>query len=197
MADLEHFTEHAGAAFARLATQFRDKPNLAAVLLAVLPQVQALEDALFQLYSERGIDTAIGAQLDVLGRIVGEARQGKDDETFRTFIRARVLVNRSSGTIPEILAILAALLAGQPNDVGLVEYFPAAFVVDMGKFAVSAANASIFWRILQLAKAAGVRAILEWAQTGIATAFTFEDGDGLGLGDATDPTIGGAFAGAR
>jgi hypothetical protein len=84
----------------------RDKPRVEALLIAFAEQIQALETVNVDLITERSIASAIGEQLDVLGRIVGEVRRGADDEPYRNRIRVRVLVNRSNGTIPELLEIL-------------------------------------------------------------------------------------------
>jgi hypothetical protein len=51
--------------------------------------------------------------------------------------------------------------------------------------------------ILQAAKVAGVRALLEWVEVPDTQAFACDGSTGLGFGDATDATVGGALAGAR
>jgi hypothetical protein len=83
-----------------------DKPRVIAVLSAVAVQIQALEAANYALITERSIETGVGAQLDLLGRVLGEPRRGALDEPYRSRLRVRVLVNRSNGCIPEMLKIL-------------------------------------------------------------------------------------------
>lgn len=122
-------TTHAAEARDHLLEQFKKKERIRAVLDAFSVQIQDLERVFFDLLENRWIDTATGAQLDGLGAIVGEPRQGRNDEDYRLAIRARVLINKSSGTVPELLAILSLLLPGGAFQ--LIEYFPAAFVVEL------------------------------------------------------------------
>lgn len=51
---------------------------------------------------DRWIDTAFGKQLDGCGQIVGEERQGRDDEAYREAIRYRIFVNTSQATPKDI-----------------------------------------------------------------------------------------------
>ena len=91
----------------RLLWQWEDSPLLRGMLESYLTAGQEIEDAFFQLLSERGINEAIGAQLDVLGDIVGEARQGREDDKYRLAILSRGLINNSNGTPEELLEIVA------------------------------------------------------------------------------------------
>lgn len=79
--------------------------NIRKLLRVWLSGVQGLEYALQQLYTERNIDNAIGAQLDVLGVIVGQPRNGLIDDTYRRHIRARISANRSKGTLKDLLTV--------------------------------------------------------------------------------------------
>src|SRR5687768_3990656 len=75
-------------------------------LLAVLATpFQSLESALQQLLTERSIDTAIGAQLDVIGRVVGQKRNGMSDDDYRRYCRARIATNRANGTVENLITI--------------------------------------------------------------------------------------------
>lgn len=58
----------------RVTWQFVDKPVFDKHLQLMLSQKIAILQVLSDLYSQRGIDTALGAQLDVIGRIVGVSR---------------------------------------------------------------------------------------------------------------------------
>lgn len=84
----------------------RDLPRVEALLRTFAEQIQALETVNVDLITERTMTSAIGEQLDVLGRIVGEPRRGAEDEPYRNRIRVRVLVNRSNGTLPELIEIV-------------------------------------------------------------------------------------------
>ncbi len=127
---IELVTDHEEQGVALLISQFRDKPFIEILVKALMTQVQELENALFALLVERSIDTAVGAQLAVIGRIVGQEKGTFDEETFRTFIRGRVLVNRSSGTTDQMVELVNTLL---PDGASLVlrEYYPAAFQIEV------------------------------------------------------------------
>ena len=122
-------TTHAEEARDRLITQFRNKPIIQALLDTYSAQVQEIEAVLFDLMTERWLATAQGAQLDGLGAIVGEDRQGRSDTDYRVAIQARILINRSEGT-PEQLIEIASLLS-QGSSITLTEYFPASFTVEI------------------------------------------------------------------
>src|SRR5262245_2616348 len=62
--------------------------NTQKALRALLAPAASLEHALQQLLTERNVNTAIGAQLDLIGKIVGRPRAGvADDEIYRRYIR--------------------------------------------------------------------------------------------------------------
>ena len=109
MGDVQHELDHSGKMLARLAEEFR-KPRISAILTGEAAQYQAIEDAFWQLLVERGVDTAVGNALDVLGRIVGEPRQGALDADYRLRVRARIRVNRSDGTIEDIIEVVRLLI---------------------------------------------------------------------------------------
>lgn len=191
---MDHVTDHADRAIARLVQQLQGKPRLASLLRAFVGEVQAVEDALWQVLEQRLLDTAVGAQLDLLGRVVGRARQGMSDESYRTHLRVQIRLNLGSGTGNDILGTFA-LLVGDATRLQLVEQFPAAFVLRVADtLPVAVADAA---SILQAAKAAGVRAILEYSLFPSSDTFTPDGGSSaMGWGDATDPSVGGKFAGA-
>jgi hypothetical protein len=58
----------------RLASQFQDKPIIENFLKVYLEKLEEVEQGFLQLLNERGISSAIGNQLDLIGKIVGESR---------------------------------------------------------------------------------------------------------------------------
>jgi hypothetical protein len=168
----EHFTDHVTRGVERLIERYR-QPKTSALLSSWLTEVQAVEDAFYQLLTERNIDTATGAMLDMLGRIVGQPRGGRDDDTYRLWISARVLVERSSGTTEQIIAIADKLAGG--NTVKLREYFPGSFVLDMG--ALDSHTGLQIAQLIVPAKAAGVRFTATWSNVAWPAVFTFAPAD--------------------
>lgn len=141
----------------RLLEQYARKPRLRALIAAFLEQVQEIEDATFDVMTSRLVDVAVNAQLDLLGKLVGETRDGRDDDGYRVAITARIAVNRSCGTGPEIVAILALV---DTDDFALRDVEHATFRVDYGTPPATASAGREIPTLVSEARAAGVAAIV-------------------------------------
>lgn len=189
--------EHVEKALARVVEQFKTSPRLNALLSLFAERDQLVDDQFWELYTERWVDTATGVQLDALGGIVGQEREGRDDATFRLWISARVVANRSNGHPDDTLRILELISAGA--DYSLEETPPAAYLVNTSDLSID--PQSIF-NLLTLAKPAGVRMNLTY-NPDADLAFTFSDipdettagDDDKGFGDTSDPLVGGQLSG--
>lgn len=106
----------------RLLEQFKGKSNIESLLSTYLKQVNELEDSYISLLEERSINTAVGAQLDLLGALVTEPRNGRDDVSYRIAILTRVGINNSEGTPNQVLSILKTIT--QATKVKMWEHFP-------------------------------------------------------------------------
>lgn len=102
--------DHVDRALDRLRQQFRDQPNIEAWLRVLVAPVQDLEQAMYEVLVGRGVETAVGVQLDAIGTIVGQPRNGRSDEVYRAFIRARIATNKSNGTIENVLNVTTLVL---------------------------------------------------------------------------------------
>jgi hypothetical protein len=159
---------------------WEDKPLYRGTLESYLREAQNLEDATYALLTERGIYTAIGTQLDVIGNNEGEARQGLEDEPYRAAILRRIAINSADGTTPVILDILSSI-SGSPVP-NIFEHYPASFhaYIDRGLTHALA-------KILNESAAAGVGTTLMFDNEGDSFigseiieqeyAAVFEDGD--------------------
>ena len=107
----------------RLVTQWADKPVVQGLLKSYLENIQIVEDIYEQLLDERSVFTAIGAQLDVIGTIVGEVREGKSDPEYRQAILNRIAINSANGTPENIIQILLTITSSSVAHV--FEHFPA------------------------------------------------------------------------
>jgi len=157
---VEHVTDHEDQGVALLVSQFRNKPLIEILVRALMEQVQDLEDALWDLLVNRAIDTADGAQLVVIGKIVGQPQGTFDQDTYRTWIKARVLVNRSSGTVDDMVAIVNAVLPTGAT-MRVTEYYPAAFVIEVTS-SVPDWFGQALAGIVRDAKALGVSPRVKW-----------------------------------
>lgn len=177
---LGQVTDHVARAQDRLLVQYKNKPLLLALVAALAGRTQVLETALWQIVTQRSLANALGAQLDGIGRLVGLDRSsvpgGSNDEIYRLWLRAQVLVNLSNGTIAELDAIIA--LTANPGTISTItEFAPASFLVRLA--GVAQTQGSSIAAIVQKAKAAGVNATADYlAQT---PAFGFDGATGFGF----------------
>lgn len=111
----------------RLLHQYKGKPKIEGVLDAFSFQFDDLEDAWFELLDERSLDTSIGQQLDNLGNIVGEPRDGRNDTDYRRAIQVRIRINNSSGTPEDLIDIAETATIG--TDVRYFEHYPASYFI--------------------------------------------------------------------
>lgn len=118
-------TTHATDALARLLQQFKSKPKIAALLNAINEQVQQYEDDVGPLSDVLDIDAMGGVNLDNLGNIVGQDREGRSDADYRIAIREKIAENASSGTADQLIAIFETL-TGSATIIYTEEY-PAGF----------------------------------------------------------------------
>lgn len=167
---------HQTAALARLAQFLRDKPNFAGVLASLTGRAQELETALQQLLGERDLDTAAGAQLGVLGRLVGQQRGGATDDEYRIQIRARIRVNASSGTVPEILEIFGLLWdVDLDGELRVRDEPPAAFtLIFPASEDMTLSRARVFVGLLRSIRLAGVRGLMEFGIAPPGDTFTLD-----------------------
>lgn len=176
-------SDHVDRGLARILEQYRDKPAFEAFLKALLAQVQGVEDMWNELVVERLLDNAVGAQLDVYGRVVGELRKGKTDAQYRVRLQARLRVNRSRGQIGDLLAV-ARTLVGTAGDVRYQESYPAAAEVylDADSDEESGIESA---SIIREAKPAGVRLLVRYRGAGARFRFgggAIGSGRGFGVG---------------
>jgi hypothetical protein len=150
-------TTHQADALDRLPERHKNKTKLAALLNACTDETQNIENALWQLASERSLDIAEGEQLDVIGRILNQDRATtSDDDEYRELLRVRILVNRSSGSVPDLVRIVQAL--APTASVELIQNYPASFTVWLDDVEIDDATATLIADLLSEAKAAGIGA---------------------------------------
>lgn len=202
---VDHIADWQSRLRSRLYEQFKELPNWLAIVDAIAARVQALEDAIRDCYTITSIDDSEGAQLDVLGRLVGEPRYGRADDVYRLYIRAKVRANKSSGTMADLYAVLRAMF-GQSLEATITPAPPAGIIVTIAAPALNPDEQAAALHFLIIAKAAGVRLWLETTPAGgnDADLFTLLDPEhltdglqpGLGLSDANDKSVGGQLVSA-
>ncbi len=154
---LAEYTSHAAGALALLIQQYQDSPLLQSLLNSYLERVQELESGLVGVYERAlSVEDGEGVNLDLIGRIVREARDGRADYAYRLGLRTRILINRSQGRLEDLIAIVR-LFEDMDTDGGTVRIQD----VQPARVEVRADNTRInplgeIHRRLRRAKAAGV-----------------------------------------
>ncbi len=168
-------TIHEHKAPARLIERWKNKDNFRALQRTYLPEIREVENALWLVWVSRFVDYAADEQLDLLGRIVGERRQGRTDPNYRLRIKARILINKSFGTADDILGMLGVIESAQAR---ITEFEPASFRVDFDGPLQGVASLTEIAGLVSEARAAGI---------GGAVIAPTDEALGLRWGDATDP----------
>lgn len=149
-------TDHVEQAKERLAG--RDKtPNTEAFIGILTGQIQDAEDAWWQLYAERGVNDAVGAQLDDIGVIVGQPRDGASDDDYRRFLSARIAANNSEGTLNDFIKVARSIINDASLTVRLEPQYPAALVVYIEGGSITAGTADILIEFLKDTRSGGIK----------------------------------------
>jgi hypothetical protein len=114
----------------RMIIRYQHSPRLRAFLQAILEEIASIDRVTLQYLAGIWPATAIGVQLDLLGKIVGQERGEFSDEEYRILILGRIYVNRANGKLPEFLYLLKAIL-GLTEPVVMREYYPAALRIEI------------------------------------------------------------------
>jgi len=156
--------------------------NIQKLLTAWLAPFQDIENCLQQLVTERSVDDSVGAQLDVLGKIVGQSRLGQDDDLYRRYIRARISANRSKGRISDILRVSDLIVYDDAATYVLDNEGAAAYVLRVEGTTVTIPVLQALAYFLRSATSAGVRSMVQGNQNPATSAFNFSNGPGKGFG---------------
>jgi hypothetical protein len=99
-----------------LSSEYVNSPKLNALLLVLLRKFDDVTNCMVNLDTALDLDSAVGAQLDMLGTIAGVGRtltfqpsfgvsSVLDDATYRTCIKAKIAQNQWDGTIDSLYAV--------------------------------------------------------------------------------------------
>lgn len=158
--------DHESDGLSNLLDQYIDKPRMRSFLASLLENIDELEQASIDVYAGMSPYTAIGNQLDILGKIAGQNRGELTDDQYRLFILARILVNRSNGTIPELIEIIERLGIAK---IEIREYFPSAY--DVAIFDTD--NGEVITELMQDHKPAGVKLLYKYSANDSDEVFRF------------------------
>jgi len=148
-------TTHSEDAKKRLLEQYKNKPKIIGFIKSITGErAQQLEDSIYKLYSRLDFDGSEGIQLDKIGTIVKQGRNGMTDAQYRLFLKAKACVNVSEGD-PERLISVWSILA-QASLVQLTEQYPCG--ISLTANGAPPTGLEIFaYHLVQQAAAGGVR----------------------------------------
>lgn len=199
--DVTEIADHAGDAVDRLPQRYKDpaktwtgfwagNPQATAwetVIRAFSGPAQEIESIMQSMLSGRTLSGSTGVNLDRIGQIVGEERQGRVDDDYRTAIYAQIAENNSDTTARDLLNIVALFVDDELDNVKIGETFPAAIRVYV-YVTGTVLDPQALTDSLSSAKAAGVK--LEVIRVPPADYFGF-DSDPSATGFATIAGGGG------
>lgn len=184
-----YISDHVALAKERLIEQYKNKVKVEGTVEAIVTPLQEIEDVLLALKMERWIDSAIGVQLDKIGRIVGATRDvGQNDDDFRLVIKAQIIMNLNQGTPEEIIAA-AKFFIGSAF-IWYLEVYPAAVDI-FSSTVIAEENRAKIRAQLKKFLPAGV-SLDSFGQFDETNPFIFDGGSGFG--DVNDATVGGLLA---
>lgn len=160
--------DHCADGLAVLIQEYRDSPVLQALICAFLVAVQDAEDDANALLTEvLSISDAVGSQLDLIGELVGEPRDGRADADYRRTLRVRILVNRSNGRAEDLIAVADRWAElGEGESVEVAELYPHALRITLR---ADPGDPVGLLGVLREAKAAGVSLALVYLPAGADT----------------------------
>jgi hypothetical protein len=193
--EITQITTHETDALGRLIQQYKGKPNIEALISVKALRMQELENAFYAIKDRLNIATQVGVQLDRIGDIVGQPRNGiTDDVIYRLFLNAKIGLNSSNGDAEKIISIWNLL--SQSTQTQLIENFPAEISL-LSNNKMDDAIVLLAYDLIQQVASAGVKIVLLGYYDPDAP-FAFEGNDptgkNKGFGDDLDPTVGGKFA---
>jgi len=161
--------DYVARALSRLPSMYRsgdpaNPTNTEKAITALLAPANDLAAAMLAVLTQRNVDTAVGVQLDVIGAIVGRAREGvSDDEIYRRYVRAQISANKSNGTVNEVQKV-ARLVIGDAGTITTIitGVGVAASVLRVDGIALTDAVAAVLVELVLRATSDGVRRIVEW-----------------------------------
>ena len=112
---IEKISDHVQRAEKKILSQYkegktRNSINLRTLCKIFVEEIQELENAFYDLYTLRYINTAFGYQLDRIGDSIGIQRYGLDDEAYRKRIHSQIILNASNGETELLIRALRLLM---------------------------------------------------------------------------------------
>ncbi len=86
-------------------------------------QLAELDANIRRMADQYDLDNASGEELDRIGKLLGEDRNGNDDDAYRVYLRLRTMLNTADGTVEDIIRFVKFFFSSEV--VHLVPNYPA------------------------------------------------------------------------
>lgn len=86
-------------------------------------QLEELDRNILNMSAQFDIDNAAGAELDRIGKILGEDRGGNSDKVYRIYLKLKTMLNTANGTVEDIIKFVKFFYSSET--VHLVPDYPA------------------------------------------------------------------------
>jgi hypothetical protein len=143
--------------------------NTQKALRALLSPAAELEAAMQAVLRGRNVETAIGVQLTLIGKLVGRTGRDPDDEIERRLVRAQIAANKSDGLVEDKIAVATMVLDDPAARIVIDMVGAAATILRVEDVAVSEVVAAVLVQLVIKAASGGVRQIVEWSGADPAT----------------------------
>lgn len=187
--------DHAQQALNRLIEQYKKKPRIENLVIDLIGDpVQDLEDAFFTLYQRLDINFQVNGQLDLIGTIVGESRNGLSDAEYRVALKGRIAVNNSKGTIEDVIQLWK--LFSNATQVQVQELFPAEIRIFTDAIVGIGLNDLAISFVKEII-GAGIKyggTVIGSSSNAFSFASTPDNPNTGGFGDSFDSSVGGLFS---
>lgn len=138
-------------------------------LRALLAPANALGTAMRAVLTQRNIDTAVGAQLTVIGQLVGRKDRVADDEIERALCRATIAANKSDGVRNDVLTVARAVLGVGVGTIVATNFGNGAVIYRVEGVTVTEDVADVLDELVGKAASGGVRAIIGYTTGPVAS----------------------------
>lgn len=114
--------DHVEDGLGKLPAQWKNSKNFRGVLQSYLEQLNLTEQALLDIRDGFNVNTAIGAQLDIIGGYFGEPRAGRNDNDYRAALLSLISSSNGSGTPNQLMDLFGSL--ANTGEVKIWEHYP-------------------------------------------------------------------------
>lgn len=208
MPELTRSTDTIERAVTFLRDPFNEDPGLSGMVRAIAKTFEAIASDAYDVWLKRQLPEAEGAQLDLIGRVVGQPRLNDwTDDEYRVWLTVRIKTIKAHGTPNDLISIAGILLASEGYRLRDPGYATATLSI-VGVFERGVTMLQTIKDALRRVKPAGVRLITVYGtEPTQAESTSFEYGTAyasvlpavaaaVGFGSIYDASAGGYMRGS-